>query len=221
MLRMRAFGALGASSTRRPHYEHEQPALRQSSYRLAEDSHALLGTPRRRCWGGSTRTASTVSPPMSALVTQPRPGSRPHPKPLRHRTIRVGFGALLVASLACGGDSTGPESIEGTYALQTMNGKSLPVVFLEDETGKYEIMAGSVTLSTPNAFTMKFTFRQTLSAQVNTITSEVGGTWTRSGANLTLTTPDGDSVVGSVSGRTLKVMDEAEDLGTIEWVFRK
>src|SRR5262245_60918678 len=131
---------------------------------------------------------------MSALFSHLRWGSVPHPQSLSRRTIRVGFAALLTTSLACGGDSTGPESIDGTYALHTMGGRSLPVVVLQDESEKEEITAGSITLSTPNVFTMELTFRQTLGAEVYTLTAEVNGTWSRSGGTVILTTDD-ESVI--------------------------
>jgi len=136
-------------------------------------------------------------------------------------TLRLGIGALLAASLACGGDSTDPEPIEGAYALQTMGTRPLPVVVLQDETGKYEITAGSVTLLAPNAFTMSLTFRQTAAGQANTLTSEISGTWMRSGASVTLTDSDGEELSATLSGKTLRMMGDAEDLGTIEWVFTK
>jgi hypothetical protein len=158
---------------------------------------------------------------MSAPSLQPRSNRRLLTQPRLRRTIRFAFGALLAASVACGGDSTGPEPIEGTYALQTMGGQSLPVTVLQDETGTYEITAGSVTLAAPNAFTLKLTFRQTTSAQVNTVTSAVDGTWTRSGESVTLTTSEGDAIDATLSGQTLRIVGEAEGLGTVEWVFRK
>jgi hypothetical protein len=158
---------------------------------------------------------------MSALSLQPRSGRHPRTQPRLRHQIRLGLGALLAASLACGGDSTGPEAIEGTYALKTMAGQSLPVTVLEDETGKYEITAGSVTLTAPNAFTLSLTFRQTSGTDVNTLTSDVDGTWTRSGDSVTLTTSEGDSIVATLSGQTLRIMGEAEGLGTVEWVFSK
>ena len=158
---------------------------------------------------------------MSALLSLSRRRQRARLQPLSRYTLRVGVGALLAASIACGGDSTGPEPIEGTYALQTMGARPLPVVVLQDETGKYEITAGSVILRAPNAFTMSLTFRETVSGQANTLTSEISGTWARSGASVTLTDSDGDVVSATLSGRTLRMMGEAEDLGTIEWVFSK
>jgi len=157
---------------------------------------------------------------MSALFSHLRWPQGPQPQSLSRRTIRLGVAALLTASLACGGDSTGPEPIEGTYALQTMGGRSLPVVVLQDESEKEEITAGSITLSTPNVFTMELTFRQTLGTEVYTLTVEVDGTWSRSGATVILT-EDGESVIATLSGRTLTISGPAEDLGTVEWVFRR
>ena len=134
--------------------------------------------------------------------------------------MRLGFAALLTASLACGGDSTGPEPIEGTYALQSMGGRSLPVIVVQNPSEKEEITSGSITLSTPNVFTMELTVRQTLVTEVYALTIEVEGTWSRSGGTVTLTS-DGESVIATLSGRTLTVSGPADDLGTVEWVFRR
>ena len=139
---------------------------------------------------------------------------------LIRRASRLGFGALVAGSLACTGDSTGPESIEGTYTLQTMAGRSLPAILLQDESGKFEITSGSIVLRAPNAFTMSLTFRQTVGTQMTSETIEADGTWTRSGATVTLTS-DGEAVLATLSGRTLTLIGDAEDLGTIEWVFRR
>ena len=178
-----------------------------------------MGVPERR------RSRCSISPnftdPLMSTISLPESGQRPRTHHWLRRAISLGAGTLLAASLACGGDSTGPEAIEGTYALQTMAGRSLPVIVLEDETGKYEITAGSVTLTAPNAFTLSLTFRQTTGGQANTLTTTVDGTWTRSGGSVTLTTSDGDSIVGTLSGQTLRITGEAEDLGSVEWVFRK
>ena len=158
---------------------------------------------------------------MSRLRRHPRSGRWPHLHSLTRYTLRLGVGALIAASLACGGsESTGPESIEGTYTLQTMGGRALPVLVLEDEDGKLEITAGSVTLRSPNAFTMALTLRQTSGTLVSTITSQAAGTWTRSAANVTLTV-EGEAVFATLSGGTLRLMEDAEDLGVVEWVFRK
>ena len=159
---------------------------------------------------------------MFALSKPARSGKGSRLQSLSHLAIRLGCGAFLAASLACGKDSTGPgpEAIEGRYALETVGGRSLPVVILEDETETIQLTAGAVTLSAPRAFTMELTLKETTAEGVSTFTSQVSGTWTRSGATVSLTV-DGEVVSATVSGGTLRLMDGAGDLGMGEWVFRK
>ena len=101
-----------------------------------------------------------------------------------------------------------------------MGGRSLPVRVIQDEDGSFEITAGSVTLRAPNEFTMALSFRQTSGTRVSTATDQADGTWTRSGATVTLTA-EGEALSATLSDGTLRMMGEAEDLGVIEWVFRK
>ena len=157
---------------------------------------------------------------MFALVQPVRSGRSSRSQSLFRRTIRLGFGAILAASLACGSDSTAPEAIEGRYVLQTIGGRSLPVVIEQDESEKFEITAGSFTLSAPNVLTAEFTFRETTGATVSVLTSEVNGTWSRSGATVTLTV-DGEALSATLSGGILRIMEDPEDGGMGEWVFRK
>jgi hypothetical protein len=159
---------------------------------------------------------------MFAFTQPARSGKGPRVQSLSHLAIRLGCGAFLAASLACGKDSTGPEpeAIEGRYALETVDGRSLPVVILEDETETIQLIAGAVTLSAPRAFTMELTLKETTAEGVSTGTSQVSGTWTRSGETVRLTV-DGEVVTATVSGGTLRLTDGADDLGMGEWVFRK
>ena len=60
----------------------------------------------------------------------------------------------------------------------------------------------------------------TSGTRVSTVTDQVDGTWTRSGSTVTLNA-DGEAVSATLSDGTLRMMGEAEDLGTVEWVFRK
>ena len=63
---------------------------------------------------------------------------------LFHRGARLAAGVLLAGSVACGGDSNAPETIEGTYTLQTIDGRPLPVVLGQDANEISEITAGEV-----------------------------------------------------------------------------
>ena len=67
---------------------------------------------------------------------------------------------------------------------------------------------------------MELTLRQTIGTEVYTLTSDVDGAWSRSGAIVTMTV-DGEPVIATLSGRTLTISGPAEDLGTVEWGFRR
>ena len=159
---------------------------------------------------------------MSAVSQPARSGRVPRLQSLSHLAVRLGCGAFLAASLACGKDSTGPgpEAIEGRYTLQTIGGKSLPVIVVEDESETIGITAGAVTLSAPRTFTMELTLKETTAEGVSFVTDQVSGTWTRSGATVSLTV-DGEVVSATVSGGTLRLTDGAGGPGMGEWVFRK
>ena len=137
----------------------------------------------------------------------------------RGRALGVLFAAAL---LACGdsGDSTGPESIEGVYALQTINGGALPTIVYEDEAAKVEIVAGAITLGPGTKWSISLTARATVDADVSTNTETLDGTWSRSASTLTLTSADGDVETLVLSGRTLTLQAEI-DSGMAPWVFRR
>jgi len=137
----------------------------------------------------------------------------------RGRALGVLFAAAV---LACGdsGDSTSPESIEGLYTLQTINGGALPAVVYEDEAAKVEIVAGAITLGPGTKWSISLTARATVDADVSTNTETLDGTWSRSASTLTLTSADGDVETLVLSGRTLTLQAEI-DSGMAPWVFRR
>ena len=137
--------------------------------------------------------------------------------PRRGRALGVLFAAAV---LACGGDSTSPESIEGVYALQTINGGALPAVVYQDDAGKVEVVAGAITLGPGTKWSISLTARATLEGVVSTNTETLDGTWSRSASTLTLTSADGDVETLVLSGRTLTLQAEI-DSGMAPWVFRR
>jgi len=130
------------------------------------------------------------------------------------------LGVLFAAAVLACGDSTSPESIEGVYALQTINGGALPAVVYEDEAAKVEIVAGAITLGPGTKWSISLTARATLDADVSTNTETLDGTWSRSGSTLTLTSADGEVETLVLSGRTLTLQAEI-DSGMAPWVFRR
>ncbi len=114
--------------------------------------------------------------------------------------------ALLAGGLlpACGDDDdiTGPESVAGTYFLQTVNGEALPVNF---EGG--QLTAGSIRLNSDG------TYFTSLTTDLLGTTTETG-TFTVNGSTINFVeegaVDEGDLFTGTVSGDTLTIVDEAD-----------
>ena len=138
-------------------------------------------------------------------------------------TVRRLIAVLIVAGIAvggtwaCGGDSTSPSSVAGTYNLQTIDGQSLPFVIFQDGADKNEVMSGFERLNSDGTFSQSMTFRLTEGGQVSTETETADGSWRQSESAITLTY--GGSVgtlTGSLSGNTLTLVEQGLVL-----VFRK
>ena len=130
------------------------------------------------------------------------------------------LGVLFAAAVLACGDSTSPESIEGVYTLQTINGGALPAVVYQDDAGKVEVVAGAITLGPGTKWSISLTARATVAGEVSSNSETLDGTWSRSGSTLTLTSADGDVETLELSGRTLTLQAEI-DAGVAPWVFRR
>ena len=108
------------------------------------------------------------------------------------RNIRrlIGFAALAILP-ACS-DSSGPNQVQavaGSYALISVNGILVPVVFSVDQFFILQIAAGTLTMNSNNTFSAAATFQQT-PAGGGTATSETitcTGTYAMSGSTVTFT----------------------------------
>jgi hypothetical protein len=119
---------------------------------------------------------------------------------------RLVLGALLVLLAACG-DSTGPETIVGTYSLRTVNGAGLPYVIAQAGADKDELIDDAFTLNEGGTWTESGHLRSTRSGVVTTQSVVASGTYTRTGTAITLT--DGsESTSGTVSAGTLTISDQ-------------
>jgi hypothetical protein len=136
------------------------------------------------------------------------------------RTLRsFGAGLALAVAAACGGDSsTGPESIAGSYSLQTVNGKGLPYALLDTvEQGvafKIEVVSPTtLTLGASADFRLVLTTRTSFGGITEIQSDTISGTYARAGTALTLASPgqevitatwdQGDSVTLSGGGDVL------------------
>ena len=159
--------------------------------------------------------------------------------------IRRVFLAFLVFGLvACGDDSTGPESITGTYTLQSIDGEVLPAFLaVPTEAITIEITAGSVTLNQNMTCSISLSLRGTVDGTVSTGRTETEGcTYTFMGSQaefaITVTfsarTVSGGSIFaplfgsildafglrsGSVAGSTLTLNSLID--GHTVFIFRK
>ncbi len=115
---------------------------------------------------------------------------------------------LLVAASCGGGDSTAPgtASIVGSYALQTVNGASLPFVVLQIGGDKIEVIDETVTLSAGDAFTQQGSLRITQGGLVSIDNYAEAGVYARDGTALNFVfSSDGTTGTGTISGNTLIV----------------
>ncbi len=146
-------------------------------------------------------------------------------------TVRRLISVLIVSGIAaggtwaCGGDSTSPSSIAGTYNLQTIDGQSLPVVIFEVGTDKVEVTAGFMLLNSDQTYSESVSFRITDGAIVTTDVEATTGSWTLSGSAITFTAlagnNAGDTFLGSISGNTLTFIEALSGDEGVTLVLRK
>ena len=122
------------------------------------------------------------------------------------------FAATVVATTACGGDSsTGPSiTTAGSYSLQSVNSQQLPYVILDDANGKFEILADTYAISGNGTYTGQTLVRSTINAEVQTDTLSSNGTYTRSGNSISLTDASDptNTVTGTLSATGLTISVE-------------
>ena len=180
---------------------------------------------------------------MAGLVRPLAPPSGPTPSHMpsspRYLTYRaawrpavlVALPAVLIAGTTrCSGDATSPAAQPaGTYTLRTINGQALPFLPGGDSgygsiyylNGSYAISGHVLTLAADGTLTLQETVLVTPTAgappspQTRTIPGT--GTWTRSGAAVTLQVVGSPPVRGTFSGGNTLTM--AESLGT--FVYEK
>lgn len=130
-----------------------------------------------------------------------------------------------VTLLAACSDSSGPNaSVTGSYALITINGSGLPVVYSFDQNTTARITGGNVTLNSNNTFSSSGTYQLTTGSQVSTVTQTCTGTYARNGNSVTFTEANSNNTnCGGVYNGTWDGSDTitvAFD-ATVQAVFRK
>jgi hypothetical protein len=126
----------------------------------------------------------------------------------------------LAVVVACGGGDNGgggpagpagSTSIAGTYALQSVNGASPPVIVAQSGSARLEIVSGNFGLNANDTFSNTHSYRVTDAGQSVTVSETCTGTLVRNGSNVTFNeasasgTNCGGNYNGTVSGSDLTV----------------
>ncbi len=100
--------------------------------------------------------------------------------------------ACLLAVVACGSstDPT-PESVAGTWALESVNGKPLPWVALEYASQTLEVTSEVLTVTSAGTFTLVVMYRETEGGRVTTSSDTSAGRYTLDG-NTAMFAVEGD-----------------------------
>ena len=101
---------------------------------------------------------------------------------MKHAFLPLTFVLLFAACT----DSQAPDSAVGTFTLQSVDGKPLPLVLDESGNRKEELTAGSLTFSPDATYTLTLTQRVTQAGLVTSSTETRTGTWTESGPQVRL-----------------------------------
>ena len=126
------------------------------------------------------------------------------------------------ASLACGDSGTSPsETVAGTYALVTINGKPLPYTFADTvgtviSTVTY-LQPFSIGIKSDNTARFISTVRFTSAGTTQTISDTTSATYTLFNNLLSFRTSDGGTLSGGWNGSDQITISEPPDL----LVFRK
>jgi len=137
--------------------------------------------------------------------------------------------ALSAALAACSDDSTGPKaSIEGTYTLQSINGRPLPVTLIGFPSYTLEEISGSFTLNANMTFVEVHRLRETIANipadLVTDTTVTLNGVYEieQDSAILLTTQQDGSVLFGVVSNGRLTLHYEPEGSDSLfTYFYRK
>ena len=113
----------------------------------------------------------------------------------------LGCAALTIA-LGCGADSaTAPQpTIVGVYAMKTVNGQPLPFTMAEVGFDKIEVLSAAMTFTSEQKFIDAALVRVTHDGHASMGAGSDTGTYVLRGNDLTLTYPDGNTLVGRWDG---------------------
>jgi len=123
--------------------------------------------------------------------------------------------AVLYGALACG-DSTEPETVYATYALLSVGGGDVPTIIPNSQVDVYEVLSGSMRLTSEGTFTMSVSVRITLGTTIGNQTRSDGGLITVNGRSVNFSSQSGATWTGSVSDHWLTTVVDG-----VTWVWER
>lgn len=124
------------------------------------------------------------------------------------RLTAVVAGLLVSLAAACGDSSSGPspESLVGTWNLQSLNGTPLPFV-LQGANPKVELLNDQIVVQSNGTFTDSYNFRFTdVNGVVTTNGASDPGTWTLNGTAVVFRyDADASTSTATLNGTTFTI----------------
>ncbi len=127
---------------------------------------------------------------------------------------------VLLVMAACGGTSpAGPAAVAatgdevGTYTLVSLNGAAVPAPATEGPAGT-QVLSGTLTLGQGGTVRVTVVFQ--IPGETPSRTSDVTGSYRRSGNALTFSYSNGGSNTGTLDGKDLHFLNEGST-----WLYRK
>jgi hypothetical protein len=110
---------------------------------------------------------------------------------VRRLGVLAAFAATVAVAAACGSDSaTSPDTPTtpiGDYSLSSVNAKALPFTMFSDTGYKFDLTAGTLSLSSDGKYKTITTMVETVAGHASTYVDSVLGTWVQVGTSGTLT----------------------------------
>jgi hypothetical protein len=115
---------------------------------------------------------------------------------------------LLGGVLSCGGaeKSAGPvDALTGSFLLRNVGGTTVPVIVVQDATGRTDVMGGNMTFAADHTWASNITYRFVSSAGGSlTVTLANGGSYRRSGSSISMhDNRDASDYSGTIGGNVL------------------
>lgn len=141
------------------------------------------------------------------------------------RSLLAAISCVVLTLSACGGDSVSspvsltPTTPVGSYDIQTVNGKSVPVTIQSDGTYTNEITAGVMTLTAGGTWSKVTTTRVTVPGSVQIYADTNAGAWTQSADSIQFTSTLDGTKQGALWVKGLLTVVTTQDNSNVTLVY--